>query len=179
MATAKELMADYMRTRPTGQEVSKEANTVQPLNVQNAPLKVEVFPEDTDIVQAPETGQDKAFLSNPGKPTPVTNLEDAFGDLFKTSKSGTGEEELLRIASQFSLQVTARQMRCLVYLMHRAERSEARGWAQEAYLLRLFVQKWLEYKQNNNSDVFVMKALEHISLRHYINENSFKVNIEK
>lgn len=110
-------------------------------------------------------------------PVPAgANLEDAFNDVFKTSKSGTGEEELLRIASQFSLQVTAKQMRCLIYLLHRAERSKN---SNDKLLLQLFVRKWLEYKQNNNSDVFVMKALEHISLRHYINENSFKVNIEK
>jgi hypothetical protein len=118
--------------------------------------------------------------------TSQINLEEAFGNIFNTTKSGTGEEELLRIASQFSLQLTGAQMKLLSYLLHRAERSQVLGeinsdsnFLAEAQLIRQFVVKWLEYKQNNNSDVFVMKALEHISLRHFINENSFKVNIDK
>ena len=42
-----------------------------------------------------------------------------------------------------------------------------------------FVDRWLELKQYNNSDAFVMKALEFISLRKFLNENSLKVNIDK
>jgi len=105
-----------------------------------------------------------------------TNLEDAFQGLFKTSASGTGEEELLRIASKFSMQVTMRQAKVLLYLRWKAntttnERLKAR--------LNEFIAGWLEHKQYNNSDVFVMRALDSISLRKFIGENAFKVNIEK
>jgi hypothetical protein len=106
---------------------------------------------------------------------PEVNLEDAFQSLFKTSASGTGEEELLRIAATYSLQISARQIKALLWL----------HWTQPHFNERqgrsvaIFIDKWLEYKQHNNSDVFVMRALESISLRKFIGENAFKVNIEK
>lgn len=153
MPTAKEVMNEYLKTR--------EEPPASPIAAANQTLSV---PLPKPVVTA--------------EPQPV-NLEDTFQDIFGKSKSGTGEEELLRIASQFSLQITAPQMKLLIYLLHRAEREEAKGYLWDSRMLKTFVVKWLEYKQNNNSDVFVMKALEHISLRHYINENSFKVNIEK
>jgi len=108
--------------------------------------------------------------------TPSANLEDAFQNLFKTSASGTGEEELLRIASTYSRQITARQIKSILYMEWRA--SEANG-TSPTQLLRDFVTRWLELKQFNNSDMFVMRALDSISLRKFIGENAFKVNIEK
>lgn len=117
------------------------------------------------------------------------NLEDAFTNLFKTSVTGTGEEELLRIASNYSLQISAGQIRLLLYIEHKAESFELKAqYAKEpakaqykwsAFYLRNFVRRWLELKQHNNSDVFVMRALDSISLRKFINENTLKVNIEK
>lgn len=110
----------------------------------------------------------------PPAPTSTENLEDAFQNLFKTSASGTGEEELLRIASQFSMQLSSKQIKALLYLeMLVTEGHPRRVWIAE------FVERWLTLKRNNDSDMFVMKALEHISLRKFLNENSFKVNIEK
>lgn len=117
------------------------------------------------------------------------NLEDAFSKLFKSSTSGTGEEELLRIASNYSLQMTAKQIRCLLFLEHRAKMYGELARAETSALkikykfiadyLHEFVYRWLELKQHNNSDVFVMRALDSISLRKFINENTLKVNIEK
>ena len=108
-------------------------------------------------------------------PTDESNLEDAFQNLFKTSASGTGEEELLRIASNYSLQLSAKQMKALLYLEWWIPKLPE----EEKERVRAFIRRWLELKQNNNSDLFVMKALEHISLRKFINENTMKVNIEK
>jgi len=104
------------------------------------------------------------------------NLEDAFQNLFKTSASGTGEEELLRIASRYSMQLTAQQIRVLLWLEYAADNKAP---LKQGVWIRQFVSRWLALKENNNSDVFVMKALEFISLRKFLNENSFKVNIEK
>lgn len=117
------------------------------------------------------------------------NLEDAFGKLFKSSVSGTGEEELLRIASNYSLQITAKQIKCLLFIEHKAKMFRELAavektplkvkYAFTAAYLSEFVHRWLELKQHNNSDVFVMRALDSISLRKFINENTLKVNIEK
>jgi len=109
-------------------------------------------------------------------PTPEgeVNLEDAFGSLFKTSASGTGEEELLRIASTYSRQLTTRQIKAILYLEWVA------GYKKEpSERLEHFINRWLELKQYNNSDMFVMRALDAIALRKFIGENAFKVNIEK
>lgn len=103
------------------------------------------------------------------------NLEDTFGSLFKTSTSGTGEEELLRIASTYSRQMSARMIKALLYLIWLKEHTNQK----QKMLIEQFIEKWLEYKQFNNSDVFVMRALDSISLRKFIGENAFKVNIEK
>jgi len=103
------------------------------------------------------------------------NLEDTFQDLFKTSASGTGEEELLRIASKHAMQLSAAQIKVLLYLEWQAVTYPEPYRTQ----IQTFIGRYLELKQNNNSDIFVMKALEHISLRKFINENSMKVNIEK
>jgi len=107
---------------------------------------------------------------------PDVNLEDAIQNLFKTSASGTGEEELLRIASQHAMQLSAPQIKALLYLKklaYDAPEGKFKVW------LHAFYDGYIELKRNNNSDIFVMKALEHIALRKFINENSIKVNIEK
>jgi hypothetical protein len=109
---------------------------------------------------------------------PEVNIEDAFQDLFKTSASGSGEEELLRVASKYSLQIRAKQIRCLLFLEDRAATLQSKD-ASAAQRLRRFVSRWLELKEFNQSDVFVMKALEYVSLRKFLNENSFKVDIQK
>lgn len=103
------------------------------------------------------------------------NLEDTFQQLFKTSASGTGEEELLRIASTYSRQLNARQIKAILFLEWQIPMLPD----TEKDRIRHFVNRWLELKQYNNSDIFVMKALEHIALRKFIGENSVKVNIEK
>jgi len=103
------------------------------------------------------------------------NLEDAFQDLFKTSASGSGEEELLRIASKHAMQLSAAQIKVLLYLEWQAPIYPEPYRSQ----ITTFIHRYIDLKQNNNSDIFVMKALEHISLRKFINENSMKVNIEK
>lgn len=110
--------------------------------------------------------------------TEQVNLEDAFQGLFQTSATGTGEEELLRIASKFALQVTSPQIQCLLYLKDLAIGIEKKD-AILSRRLKSFITDWLEYKQHNNSDIFVMKSLEQISLRKFFNENSFKVDIQK
>lgn len=107
------------------------------------------------------------------------NLEDAFQSLFKTSASGTGEEELLKIASTYSRQISAAQIRAILYLEWIGRNLKANGKTVEASQVSHFVDRWLELKQYNNSDMFVMRALDSISLRKFIGENAFKIDIQK
>jgi len=110
-----------------------------------------------------------------------TNLEDAFQGLFGNLLSGTGEEELLRLASSYSLQFTSKQIRLLLYLQFVADYHEIATTGDKTITPRLrnFITEYKSLKQYNNSDIYVMRALESIALRKFINENSIRVNVEK
>lgn len=113
---------------------------------------------------------------------PKTNVEDAFQDIFSGSVSGGGEEELLRIASDYALQLSASQIRALLWLELKAIDLEAKKTPRSLVAsakLKTFIKRWVELKRNHNSDMFVMRALDAISLRRLIGENSVKVDIQK
>lgn len=107
------------------------------------------------------------------------SVEDAWSKVFATSVSGSGEEELLRLASKFSLQLSTAQMRVLLYLSLRAIDLEDQGRDSDARKLKHFLEAWREWKQYNHSDVYVMRALDSISLRRLINENTLKVSLDR
>lgn len=108
------------------------------------------------------------------------NLGAAFQQLFGAKLSGTGEEELLRLASTFSVQLSARQVKTLVYLYcYVANAFELDEKPKVAQFFRDFVLKYIEYKQFNNSDIFVMRALDSIALRKFMNENTMKIQVQK
>jgi len=106
-------------------------------------------------------------------------LEEAFSNLFAGGTSGTGEEELLRMASKYSMQLNSAQMKCLLYLQFKADyyRVIKKDWLAD--MIENFMLKYLEYKEFNNSAPFVMKIVEYISLRRFLTEQSFKVDIKK
>jgi len=106
---------------------------------------------------------------------PQKDLEMNFNELFKATSSNSGEEELLRIASTYSRQLSAQQIKCLVALKFIATFLPD----EEKAGLNEFVANWLEYKQYNNSAAFVKYALDSISLRKFINENTIKVNLDR
>jgi hypothetical protein len=105
---------------------------------------------------------------------PQINFDEFFKNIFEQA-AGTGDEELLKIAANYSRQITVGQMRAITFLKWLA------SFASETLKTRLldFVENWLELKRFNNSDIFVMRALESISLRKFLGENAIKVNVEK
>jgi len=107
------------------------------------------------------------------------NLEEAFNQIFTSSVSGTGEEELLRLASSFSRQYSSQQIKALLLLQHIKLLAVSYGQKFLSDSLTDFMDFYQTLKQFNNSDAFVMRALDSISLRKFINENTMKINIEK
>lgn len=107
---------------------------------------------------------------------PQQSAEDLFNGLFGASASGTGEEELLRIAAKYSLQISGRQVRCLLRL--RMYQTKA-GDQPASDILKSFIEKWLEWQQYHGSMAYVMRALDSIALRKFVNENTFKVAVNK
>lgn len=106
------------------------------------------------------------------------DLEAAFQSLFKNSASGSGEEELLRVASDYALQLTAEQIKILLYVEGVALGVQTTSPWRYARLMG-FIHRYLDLKKHNQSDLFIMASLREISLRRYLNESSFKVNIDK
>lgn len=104
------------------------------------------------------------------------NLEEAFANIFTNTTSATGEEELLRIASKFSRQISAQQIKILLFITDLAITTEDEKLRER---LLTFKEQWIELKQYNNSARFVMKALDSISLKKFLGENAIKVNVEK
>lgn len=104
------------------------------------------------------------------------NLEQAFKNLFKTSSSANGEEELLRITANYTRQISGRQMLCLLALRYYAG---ILPHPDDRAALTQFIDQWLEYKQYHNSAPFLMRALDAISLRKLTNENTMKINVDK
>lgn len=120
--------------------------------------------DETEITETESSGQ---------------NLEDAWQSLFSGGATGTGEEELLRIASDYALQLSAAQIRALLRLELESIDLDKKGRKTEAEKIQHFVKGWIKYKRNNNSELFVMRALDAISLRRFIGENAFKIDIQK
>lgn len=80
------------------------------------------------------------------------------------NRSSGGEEELLKVASKYSLQLSGNQIRGLLLLrMVRALCSNT-----DKQRIDEFVEDYLKYKEYNGSDRFVMAALQEISLKKFI-----------
>lgn len=108
-----------------------------------------------------------------------TNIEEvAVSDLLGNSSSPGGEEEMLRIASEFSLQLDADQIRAILWLEMFAKRL-GRVLPEEGRWLANWCAEWRKLKKNNHSDQFMVAIMDKISLRKFFNEQTFKVNIDK
>lgn len=80
------------------------------------------------------------------------------------NKSSGGEEELLKVASKYSLQLSGVQIRGLLLL--KIVKKICSKEDQER--IDEFTKDYLMYKEYNGSDRFVMAALQEISLKKFI-----------
>lgn len=103
-------------------------------------------------------------------------MHDAISKLFAGSASGSGEEEMLRVVSKYSKQLSARQIRVLVYLKLWALQTTIE---KDSLMINQFLEYYLDLKDYNNSGGYMQQALEAVSLYRYINESAFKVDIQK
>lgn len=111
--------------------------------------------------------------------TENVNIEAvAIGDLMQDSVSAGGEEEMLRIASEFSLQLDADQIRAILFLEMFSARL-AVILPEEGKWLKNWCSEWRKLKKNNHSDQFMVAIMDRISLRKYFNDQTFRVNIDK
>jgi hypothetical protein len=102
------------------------------------------------------------------------NLEEAFQNVLQSTGS-VGDEELIRVATTYTRQISGYQMKLILFLL---------VWGFDPNLtiqqkVQSFIEKWLELKQYNNSANFVGRVLDSIALKRLITENSTKINIQK
>ena len=110
--------------------------------------------------------------------TPQIDLtaENAFSKLFEGAQSASGDQELLKVASEFAPQFTGPQIKTLCFVQGLIA---SRPTSPFAMKMRPIIEKFIEYKRNHNSAMYVMQALDSIALRKFVNENTMKVNIQK
>lgn len=102
-------------------------------------------------------------------------LKDAITNLFSNSQSVSGEEELLRLAAEFAIELTPGQIQVLcLFRIISMQVSEFR-----ANQIREFVKSYLEFKRYNNSKRHVRDSLDSISLAKWIKTNAFNVNMNR
>jgi len=96
----------------------------------------------------------------------ITPYEKSASDklLEAMGSGGSGDEELLKVASKYSLQLSGDQMRALSLL--ELIKPECNSTDQKR--ITAFVENYLKMKEYNGSDMFVMAALREISLKKFI-----------
>lgn len=107
-------------------------------------------------------------------------LADKFQALLGSSSVGSEDEKLLEVASNFSVQLSASQLRILVGLKLFANvLDEVEKKPEQAQILRQFVKDYVELKKYHGSDFYVMRALDSISLRKFMQERPIGVDVLK
>jgi len=107
------------------------------------------------------------------------SLAERFQSLLGSSTTGGDDEKLLELASKFSLQLSASQIRILMAINLISDIAEKEGDEKGSFVLRSFSRKYLELKQYHGSDFFVMRALENVSLRKFMAQQPINVDVIK
>jgi len=109
------------------------------------------------------------------------NIEDVMGNFLSGESGVGGDEELLKVASQYALVLKGKQIKVLLWLKVKIELYKLGNEMEKkrAVVLETYVKQYIEWKSYHNAQNFIMRALDNISLRRFINENSLKVNIDK
>lgn len=106
------------------------------------------------------------------------SLADKFQALLSTTGGGD-DEALLNLASSFSVQLSASQIRILLALNFFADVLVVEGNEGQAKVLRSFLIKYIDLKKYHGSDFFVMRALDSVSLRRFMQERPIGVDVIK
>lgn len=98
-------------------------------------------------------------------------------DSFNQSSSG-GEEEILRIASNYALQINPIQIRTLMMLKMLAITYNKKNQAL-CYQIEEFIKQYLEMKHFHESGAFIMRVIDSLSVKRLITQDTAKVNVMK
>lgn len=110
----------------------------------------------------------------PEKEAPnVVDIMSAF-----THSAGSSEEEMLRLASNYALQLRPDQLECLMKLeMFAIDYGENN--ADLKTNIELFIDKYLKLKHFHESGYFIRSIISDLSLKRIIPPDATKVNVMK
>lgn len=92
--------------------------------------------------------------------------------------SGSADEEILRITSQYALQLTPGQIYTIMKLKAFALDYGAKN-SQLKNILTSFIADWLEIKHYHESGGFILRVVDSLSLKRIIPNDATKVNVMK
>lgn len=114
---------------------------------------------------APET--------NVKKPFAITDVLNAFG-----SSSGGGDEEILKLASKYALQLNPFQMGTIMRLkMFAIDYGESNPKLQ--IKIATFLKEYLDLKHYHESGMFIQRIIADLSLKRIIPQDATKINVMK
>jgi len=106
-------------------------------------------------------------------------LQEKFEAVLSSSSAGGDDERLLDLASSFSVQLSAAQIRILLALNFYSDGLVSQGMEDEAAAIRSFVREYLRLKKYHGSEFYVMRALDAISLRKVLQDRLVGAEIIK
>lgn len=92
--------------------------------------------------------------------------------------SGSADEEILRIASNYALQLTPDQIYTVMKLKAFAEDYKHIN-PQLTEIVENFTSQWLEVKHFHESGSFILRVIDALSLKRIIPADATKVNVMK
>lgn len=105
--------------------------------------------------------------------TSVADLMDAF-----SHSAGSGDEEMLRIAQDYALQIRPDQIYCLMNLKMFALDYGSYNKTMKT-TIELFIKDYLEMKHYHESGFFIRQIIADLSLKRIIPADATKINVMK
>jgi len=102
---------------------------------------------------------------------------DVLNSFLPSMGSADGIEEVLKVASEYALQLPAMQIQALCRIEDIARENE--DDPDFCLRLRAFSKRWLELKRYNNSGSYVQQALSSISWFKFAKQGLVDVNVQK
>lgn len=106
------------------------------------------------------------------------DLEKSIKGMFGKGASAGGEEELLKVVAEYAIQISAQQMRVLMWLRDFGLRQKEKN-PMLAIRIDTFIAEWREYKKNHQTVESILKANEAINLGKWIKAGLIDINVQK
>jgi len=112
-------------------------------------------------------------MPNENEQIPISDIMGAF-----TAGSSGGDEEILKIASDYALQITPAQIACLIKLKMFAIDNQKK-YPEIGAKVDKFTHEYLTMKKFHESGMFIRTIIADLSLKKIVPNDAVKVNVMK